>query len=91
MIFVLLFICSIPLLILKLYLSYETLDQIKIQMESLEVQNYHTPSLTFYEDFSIEYIEGNYGARLTAVHKDPIGGSIMIVVNCVGEVKISIY
>jgi hypothetical protein len=60
-------------------------------MESLEVQNFQTPKLTFFEDLSIEGLEGNYGASLTARHKDPIGGSIIITINCFGKESISNY
>jgi hypothetical protein len=76
---------------MKLYLSYETLDQIKIQMESLESQNYQTPYLTFEEDNSIEGLEGNYKVSIIATHSDPIGGSTIITIDCLGDVKETSY
>jgi hypothetical protein len=57
------------------------------ELESLEGQQCKAGVLTFFEDFSISGLQGNYGVIITSQYNSTLYGSIVTTIDSLGNSK----
>jgi hypothetical protein len=78
---------TIQKMIFPLNISYETQRCLMYELESLEGQQCNRSELTFFEDFSISGLQGNYGIIIFSQFHNPLVGYIITTIDSLGNSK----